>query len=259
MRATARFQDPLIVGPRRVYKGLVDSEIVDVEGPLVATLARAVETIERRFAQCAAVAISTCDILPTADEISQLLALEFDPHPHCRFWWQWVVAQPEALGASGWKPSYAIRRADDLPPEIVYPGHLVVLCPRAVRLELLTRLLTLAYRNRNRPLTERVLPMLAQGIWSMMQADARGVLRGQLPLLTATIPWQLWRAYQDLHGQRLTFGSLERRMALVLLHRRFRREPRPVVVAVTRILSFAQDIDTRAEWIAARDRIDVGR
>jgi hypothetical protein len=258
LRDSGRFQEPLIIGPRAIYEPLVDCEIVDVAGPIITTLQRTIEVVRERFATCSAIAVTTCDVLPTATELRRLLLAEYDPHPECYFWWQWVAALPEAMEVSGWKPAYAIRSHENGPIETVYPGHLVVFQPRAVRLELFAQLLNLAYHYRNRPLPERVLPMLGRGVCKMLEADARNLVRGQLPILTVAVPWHLLRAYTELQSQRLTISALERRGAQVLLHRHCRRSARPVVIAVTRIRSFALDIDTKAEWDAACTRGAAG-
>ena len=81
----------------------------------------------------------------------------------------------------------------------------------------------------------------------MLGEDLRNLGRGQLPILTVSIPWHLSRAYRELQTRSLTVPGLERHAARVLLHRRFRRSGRPVVISVSPILSFAQDIDTQAE------------
>ena len=200
-----------------------------------------------------------CDILPTSSEITNLLTTEFDPHADCCFWWQWIAAEVESLGASAWKPRYAIRRGLDIPPETVYPGHLVIFRPQTVRLELLMRLLTLAYRYRNSPLRQRVWPMLSRGLGLMLAEDLRNLGHGQLPILTVSIPWHLARAYHEFQTGRLTVPSLERHAAQVLLHRRFRHSRRPVVISVSPILSFAQDIDTQAELDAIIAQVVGGR
>ena len=49
VRATGRFRDPLLVGPKTVYAGLVDCEIIDVEGTLATTLRRVIELVRTRF------------------------------------------------------------------------------------------------------------------------------------------------------------------------------------------------------------------
>src|SRR5690242_5229839 len=48
-RQSGRFADPIVVGPEHVYRGLVDCEVVDVEGNLAATLATVRELAMSRF------------------------------------------------------------------------------------------------------------------------------------------------------------------------------------------------------------------
>jgi hypothetical protein len=258
LRSTGRFCDPLLVGPRRVYEDHVDCEIVDVEGTLPSTLHSVTETVRTRFAGDAPVAVISCDILPTATEVNELLSAEFDPHDDCHFWWQWVAADPQKLGASAWKPRYVIRASPDGELETVFPGHLAIFRPEMIRFEVLLRLLTLAYRYRNWTPRQRMPPMLVRGVGMMLLEDLRNLRRAQLPILTLSIPWHLLGAYRDLQKHRLTVPDQERHVAGVLLHRRFRHAERPVVIALTRILSFAQDIDTRDEFAAACARVGDG-
>lgn len=246
-RNSGRFADPLLFGPRSVYDGLVDCEIVDVDGTLIDTLQRVRQCIAERFSGESPVAVSACDVLPTTSEIATLLEASYDAQADCRFWWQVIAAEPDELGASSWKPRYALRCEPGEPPRTVYPGHLVIYRPSALRTDLLTRLLTLAYRYRNRPLRKRVLPMLVRGVGMLALQDLRNLAQGQLPVLTCSIPWHLLRAYAEHRRGSLTVAKLETHLGRVLLHRRFRRERRPVVVAMSRILSFAQDIDAQGE------------
>ena len=55
------------------------------------------------------------------------------------------------------------------------------------------------------------------------------------------------RAYRGLRNGRLTLPDLERHLTRAILHRRDRDGPRACAIALTRILSFAKDIDTLAE------------
>jgi hypothetical protein len=246
-RASERFADPLLIGPRSVYEGLVDCEIVDVEGSFLNTLECVVRLIGERFPPGTPVAVSSCDILPTAGEIRELLETSYDPVAECNFWWQFIAAEPDEMGASGWKPRYAIRPHADEAPWTMYPGHLAILRPSSIRFALLIRLLTLAYRYRNRPLRKRVLPMLVRGVGMLIAQDVRNLAAGQLPILTGSIPWHVLRAYQEFRKRKLSIESFERHLSRIVLHRAYRRTPRPIVAAVSRIVSFAQDIDSRAE------------
>ncbi len=96
-RLSGRVADPIVVGPRHVYQGLVDCELVHVEGNLAATLATVRELATRRFDLAEPLALSTCDILPTAEEIGRLLRESYDPHAACCFWTQVIEARPQDL------------------------------------------------------------------------------------------------------------------------------------------------------------------
>ena len=145
-RQSGRFQDPILVGPARIYEPLsLDCQVVDSEGALSTTLEDAVSVVTSRFDTHAPVAFTACDILPTADELSSLMADAYDPLANSVCWSQLVAARPDEMGASSWKPGYAfadsVRGAMNL-----YPGHLVVVRLAALRFEIMTRLLHLAYR-----------------------------------------------------------------------------------------------------------------
>ncbi len=77
-RASGRFEEPIIVGPQSVFEGLVDCEVVDVHGSLVATLECVCDLMQSRFPGDAQIAVSACDILPTVAEIRQLVETSFD-------------------------------------------------------------------------------------------------------------------------------------------------------------------------------------
>lgn len=256
-RGSGCFADPLLVGPRDVYGELVDCEIIDVSGTLAATLGRVLALIDERFDDSAPLAVSTCDILPTAGEIRELLDTAWEPHRDCSFWWQLITCRPEDLEASAWKPHYRMRGpGGEL--QTVYPGHLAVLRPKRLRLELLNRLLAAAYRSRNRTLRQRFLPMLLRGVGLLVAQDLKNLARGQWPVLTFSVPWHCLQVYSGLRKARLTFAELERHIGRSIVHRRYRRSERPVVVSPTSLLWFAKDIDTLQELDEAIRRGPAG-
>jgi hypothetical protein len=107
----------------------------------------------------------------------------------------------------------------------------------------------LAYRYRNRELRKRYVRMVARGLLRLMREDLRNLLRLKIPLLTFAIPFYGLKAYFLYRRGQLTVSRFEDHVANVFLHRDFQHPPqgRPVVFAVTRILSLARDIDTRKE------------
>lgn len=246
LRQSGKFADPLLIGPLSIYERLVDCEVIDVTGTLDRTLSRVMRLLQERFPPDQPVAISTCDILPTVEEINQIMESGYGPHAECHFWWQIVTAEPPTLGASSWKPRYGLRTVPGAPLLTVYPGHLVIIRPSALRLELLIGLLVAIYRYRNRPLKKRFLPMLRDGLLLLARHDFRNLRRGQLPILTVSIPWHILRAYLGIRRGTLTLPEFERHLAGTVVHRDF-RDGMPFVISMTQAMSFAKDIDTLGE------------
>ncbi len=243
------FQAPILVGPERVYADIVDCDIVDAEGNLANTLQRTVDTMRRRFGSGTPIAVATCDILPTPDELVQLIRDDYGPHRAAVFWGQLIEARPDQMGASAWKPSYGFRAASDQPPLNLYPGHLVIVRPQALRFELTIRLLQLVYAHRNQKLQKRVFGVLMRSLGILAAADLRNLRSCQMPVLTFTVPYSCLRAYGKYRRRRATIADFEAALATSFVHRRFRHQAsnRPVIFSLTRMVSFAKDIDTKAE------------
>lgn len=248
LRQSGCFAEPRLVGPRRIFAPLVDVEVLDVEGSLAQSLARLRTWCLQELPKGDSLAVCACDILPTPQELQQLMAEHYQPHRESVFWGEFVTAAPAAMGASGWKPAYRFLAADGA-PESVYPGHLFVIRPAALRLRLIGHLLQLAYRYRNLPLARRPLPMLWHGLGRLLREDLAGLARGKAPTLALGIPWHALRAYFRYRRGRLSFEEFERRLAKVLVHRHDQHSGagRPVVFSLTTLLSLAKDLDTWAE------------
>jgi len=249
IRQSGRFREPVLIGPRDAYEALLDCEVVDVRGNLPATIEAAEAIAEERYGLSHPFAVSACDVLPSGAEFRQLLEEGYDPHPECGLWWQLVAAEPSELGASGWKPNYRVAPSAGESPVTLYPGHLVIVRPEALRLKAFKRFLSLAYRYRNRALYERVTRMTLRALSTMLQEDVSLLASGRWSARTFSVPYMVLRAYGKLRTETMTVRDLEAVAAKVLLDPAFqrRKKNRPVVFAVTRIQSFAKDIDTRAE------------
>ena len=250
---SGRFQQPIIIGPRRMYETMVDCEIVDVEGNLAATLKQTHAFITRRFHHLAPVAISACDILPTPDEICRLLATHYDPHAHSQFWWQLVGATPDALSASSWKQSYQLRPDTGQPPLNLYPGHLVVVRVGALRIRMINSILQIAYWYRNRDLRTRHVQVAAESFRRLLAEDVRSLTSLRLPLFSIRVPIRGLLAYYKMTRKQLTLREFEHLISKTIVRRTFHDSAhgRPVRFSVTDILSFAKDIDTKAELAEA--------
>ncbi len=253
MKESGRFEDPILIGPRRVYEGQVNCKIEDVDGNFMTTLRCAFEVIRSRVSPYSPIAFSSCDILPTPDEIRRLLETCYDPYQNSMFWWQLVEAQPDDLGASGWKPSYQIRPDSGQPPKNLFPGHLIIARPGALRTGLTSRILDLVYRYRSRDIHKRHFPMIGRSLGRLVLEDFRQLFQFKPPVLSVSIPYHVLRAYYKLRRQQMTVSDFEYAIGKTFLHREVHHsaDGRPVVFSITRIASFAKDIDTKAELAEA--------
>ena len=247
IRESARFEKPILVGPRRIYHDLVDCEIWDTTGDLLATVTGLTRILTERYPH-RPVAVSACDILPTAADFRELLDESYRPHADSGLWWQMIAADPDEMGVSGWKPSYPMRPSPDGPLLNLYPGHLLIFRPDAVRLDWFNRFLMLAYRFRNRSLYERIIriTLRVMGLW--LADDLRRIASFQWPGRIVGAPYGIFRMYYRYCVKRVTVPDLAAELTRqIMVPGRTRGFDHPVAMAVTRLRSFAKDIDTRTE------------
>jgi hypothetical protein len=245
--ASGRFQRPILIGPRDAYAELAgEFEVCHVTGSLARSLACAAAVMRDRFGRQGPIAISTCDILPRAEEITGLLERNYDPVCDCVFWGQLVEEEPTRLGSSAWKPGYEFLD-DQGRTHHLYPGHLVILRPEALRLEIAIRLLHLAYSYRNQPLTKRVTGMTLRSLGMLLWQDMGRIVRRYPPKLTFAIPFHCLRAYRAYRRRTLTVAGFERAFTATFIDDAY-QTGRGTVFAVTKLVSFARDLDTRAEF-----------
>ncbi|MCA9217249.1 MAG: hypothetical protein KDB27_29470 [Planctomycetales bacterium] len=249
IRASECFSEPLLLGPKQWYADKVDCEITHVEGSLIDTLRLLARIISERFAGDDPVAITACDILPSVADFQRLLENDYAPHAESVFWWQMVESQPEDMGASSWKPTYHMPLQQGDSPRTLYPGHVVIVRPSALRFQLINRLLELAYKYRNRPLNKRHIGITLGAIRALITQDLMNLREFQLPVLTFVLPYVGLRDFFKYRNGTATLRDHEYFLAKTFLHRRFHHvaNNRPFVIAATTLRSFAKDIDTKAE------------
>ena len=249
IRASGCFAEPLLLGPAKWYDGQIDCEIVNVEGTLLQTLRQLTRTVTDRFPGHQPIAITACDILPSAGDFEQLIEQDYKPHAETMFWWQMIEALPQEMGASSWKPSYRMPSEPGQAPLVLYPGHVVIARPDALRLQLINRLLELAYRYRNRVLERRYIGVTLGALGSLLAQDVRNLAEFQLPVLTVALPYVGLRDFFKYRRGKATLRDHEYFLTKTFLHRRYHQaaEGRPVVISTTNLPSFAKDIDTKAE------------
>lgn len=256
---TGRFERPILLGPKRIYEGKVSCELVNSEGDFLATLRTVWRLVGDRFGASDPVALITCDILPSSNEFQRLLQTGYDSCPECFFWSQLVEAQPHEMGAGSWKPSYRFRANAGEPPKNYYPGHLVIVRAQALRMGLTERLMRLVYRHRNVDVRRRHIQMLAHGWTELLAEDCRNLFAFQPSMLSVSIPYYCLNAFRKFRRQDLTVPEFEDYVAKVFLHGEFQPGSvgRPVVFATTRILSFAKDVDTKAELAELTENLAI--
>ena len=247
MRDSGRFEEPILVGPRRVYEDLVDCEISDTSGDLLANIQRFSTLLTERFPR-RPVAVSACDILPTAGEFRSLLDEGYAPCADSGLWWQMVAATPAEMGVSRWKPSYPMRPAAGQPLVNLYPGHLLILRADALRLDWFNLFLTLAYRFRNRSVYERLIRVMVAAVGLWLKEDGLLLRQGRVPGYTVAAPCGMVKTYLRYALGRVTVPQLAAELTRqIMAPDQEGIVRRPALLAVTRIRSFAKDIDTRRE------------
>lgn len=248
IRGSRRFEEPTLFGPESVYRSLVDCRVVDVDGDLAETLRAVHNEVLSLPDPTQPVAFIACDILPAANEFQQLMDTSYQPHAQSNLWGQLVAVDPTEMGASSWKPAYSFPHEPGADPQTMYPGHLVIARPAALRMRLLNHLLQLTYRHRNLRLLSRPIPMIAKGLGQLIKEDCRNLLRGQMPVLSLSIPWQCLTALIQFHRGQLSVSEFSQTVMKVFVHRDFHGSaPPPVVFSTTSITAFARDLDTKDE------------
>lgn len=248
-----------IAGPERIYGGLVPGvRVIDTDADVGANVRAAIDAFLAGHPG-GMLAVTACDILPAADELAALGELLEASLP-CDVWFPLVRApeDPGEIGAFGWKPEYTLRLGPVGDAVHVLPGHLLVADPRALRLELLYRLLGVAYRTRNRPVETRRSAMLRTTLLQLLWQDVLHVASLRLPDVTWTVLRNGLACARRLRAGTLTRERLETYAGRVVLRARHRwRHPElGVRLPVVDALSLAEDADTEEEARALGARLE---
>ncbi len=242
-----------IAGPKAVYQACEHSDsVIDTDGGFGRNIQAGIDQTRKLHPETP-LAMSTCDILPDPAEIDILMENYRQTAP-MDLWFPIVSVpeDPEALGASAWKPKYRVMPDSGGEPVAVLPGHMAIFDPEAIRLRFVYRLLDLAYRTRNRPIGYRRSYMLRRLILGILMQDARLLFRFQLPTLTWEVAHTGMKAARQLRDETISREELEdalRRIFIKRAHQKKypdRRFSMPILPAV----SMARDIDTWEEVAA---------
>jgi len=241
------FDTVSIAGPPVTFRPFTDAEIIATDGSLACNLEAVTETFLARYGPQGTLAVITCDVLPTADDLRHL-ALRYEAAGRPAFWFALVrIADEAAIGASHWKSRYWIRPTRTADPIPLLPGHLVICRPSQLRTRFIFKLFHLAYQVRNQELEARKRRLLPRIVAALLQRDLANLLQGQWPTLTYTVTRHGLATFFKLKRGGLDLPTLEWTLSLVLLRRRFRTRRGSVRVEITDRISIAKDFDTVEE------------
>jgi hypothetical protein len=250
LRACGRFDPIWIAGPAEAYATSENADrVIDTDSGFGGNIRAGLEFLRERHPG-RPLAMTTCDILPEPEDL-ELALTDYDSSSPCDLWFAIVEApdDPQALGASSWKPRYWVAPSLDADPIAVLPGHLAIFDPEAMRRQFVYRLLELAYRTRNRPIGYRRSYLLRRLLMTMILQDLRLLFRLQPPTLTWDITHSGLRAARRLRQHVVTRQELEdalRRIFVKRSHRR-RHPERRIEMPILDAVSLALDIDTLEE------------
>ena len=248
--SSERFAAVYVAGPARVHADLaLNAELIDVDGRIDENIRAAVETL-RAVYPGSPIAFTTCDVLAREETYREVVD-HFRSASPCDIYFP-LVRRPhdtDALGASSWKPSYALVQEQHSQPVMVLPGHLLFADPEALRLDFVYRLLNLTYRTRNRPIQYRRNVMIRGLIFELLYQDLRHVLALRPPTITFSVILTGLMVAVGLRKRTISLTELERRARKVFVtsyHRR-RYPRRKVLLPIVDDLELALDIDTVEE------------
>ncbi|HVS14070.1 MAG TPA: hypothetical protein VMV46_09100 [Thermoanaerobaculia bacterium] len=246
-RASDLFDPVYIAGAASDYRDIAsEATIIDTDAGFGRNIRAGVEHARERHPG-SPIAMCTCDILPNAAELRELLR-DYQSRLPCDFWFPTIAVDDAHLGASEWKPRYRLIPHGG-EPTWVLPGHLAIFDPEAMRLRFLYRLLQLGYATRNRSVLQRRAVMLRNLLIGILYQDLVHLLTLRLPNVT----WDTVRfgfvAARRLRDGVLTQDQLENAIRHMFVRRRHRRRhpDRPTRLPILRGMSLARDIDTFEE------------
>jgi hypothetical protein len=250
LAASGHFAPVYIAGPRAVYADhCPGARLVHVDGTIDETVRAGIEAVSRAHPG-AALAITTCDVLPEVETLVRVMA-DYEAAAPCDGFLPMIRAPADhaTLGASAYKPLYRVVPEAGSPAVEVLPCHLAVLDPKALRMEFIYRVLRLMYRTRNRPIAYRRAVILRGIAFELLYQDLLHVLSMRLPSLTWSVLRAGLPAVRALKAGTITRAQLEQAMRRIFVTARHqsRYAERRILMPIVDGLSLALDIDTEEE------------
>lgn len=235
-----------VAGPAQAYREVPSAQLIDTDGDFGQNVEAGIERV-RHDHPGKPIAVTTCDVLPEADDLQGMLG-HYRSHAPCDLWFPLVRLDDEGdLGESAWKPRYRIVDRTGQPVAVL-PGHLVIVEPAGMRLRFLYRMLQSAYASRNRSVKYRRWYLVRSLARDILAEDWRELTAGRLPTLTLDVLLTL-HAVRKLILERLTEAELDRALRRLFVHRthRLAHPRRQTLLPILEGLSLARDIDTLEE------------
>lgn len=250
-----------IAGPVSEYgESRLGCRVIDTNSGFGANIAAALEVVLPESPD-GVVALTTCDILPTVQELRELMSDYFGRAP-IDFWFPLIMTpnEPEQLGASFWKPKYQVVEEPGGDPISFLPGHLIVVDTVAARVPLVVRAFDLAYKTRNRPILYRLVVMVSGVLAGLLKHDLKHLLSFRIPTMTFSVLYNAVVLALELRKGRSTADELAMHLEKSFVHYRHRKKfpERVGRLALMQGLSLAKDFDTQEEAaeIATKPGID---
>lgn len=251
-----------IAGPASEYgESRQGCQVIDTNSGFGANIAAALEVVVPQSSD-GVVALTTCDILPTEDELRDLMSDYFSRAP-IDFWFPLIETpdEPDQLGASFWKPKYQVVEEPGGEPVSFLPGHLIVVDTVAARVPLVVRAFDLAYKTRNRPILYRLVVMVSGVLAGLLRHDLKHLLSFRLPTMTFSVVYNGVMLALELRKGDSTADQLAARLEKSFAHYRHRRKypERVGRLALMQGLSLAKDFDTQEEAAEIATKPGIGR
>ncbi len=249
LRQVEGFGPVAVAGPAEVYEPLgLDAEIVDTNGSIGTNIRAAIDR-HVRSGDPGPMVLMACDMLLETATLGSLRE-GFEAEAAHALWLPVVGVPPDQsrLGAFAWKPRYQVRPSAGGEPVSVLPGHVAILCPRALRLPLLYRLLEVAYMSRNRSIGSRRRAMIRALLVGVIGEDVKALSRLRPPQ-TASILYAGLRLMRGMRRGDIELGEVERLIGRIVLRHGWSPEyPQSgVCVPIVDFLRLAEDVDTEEE------------
>ncbi len=249
LHACGAFYPIALVGPREAYAQLdLDVQWIDSDSSFGGNLRTGIETLVEQI-NPKQLGFTTCDILPTPDDLERLLD-DFWTYQPTDFWMpQHPVTDPDELSSSSYKPRYGFVPEGSAEPIPTLPIHLVIADPQSARRHLVYEIFDMAYATRSRSVSRRRGPIIKNALGLLLRTDLKRLKQGQWPTLSARMLWHGVHIARKLRMGHISVNEMADRLRKIWMTDSHRRAfpNRRGRVALVKARSLARDVDTPEE------------